>query len=420
MKKSIIVLCALILLMGVVSAANIEISSVEINGRDRTPADGHSNNFVVDRGEDIDIVVEVFALTDVDDVQVEADIYGYRYSTYEEDKVSDTSRTFDLKENDSDTVSLSLQAPLKIDTDYFKLRIRAADRDGQEISQVYELRVAGVATEDAVQIKDFHFSPESVIAGRAITGSVKVKNYGDKTLKDITVKVSMPDLGVSDTENLDELEADESRTFEELLLRIPACTKPGTYDVVMTVEFDEYEKTTQTSEITVTSGDCTLNQPSTPDEEELTTITIPQKLEVRKGTTGTAYPVIIKNNANKAVSYVLSVSGVSWGTYRLEPSSLIVINAGETKTAYLYVTADDKATEGDQIFTIGIDANGETKQVVLTATVTPGQKSANDNLRKGLEIALIVLVIILILVGLIYGFMKLREGGNKEEAQTYY
>jgi len=409
----ILTMLALLAIPSLVSAVNIQFDAVEIDGRDRDVGD----QIRVERGEDIEIVVSILALGDVEDGQIEADISGYRYSHYEEEKVSDTTRTFDLEANDSEEFTLNLQIPVRIDTDYFKLRLRASDRNGASVNLDYQFRVAGVAEEDAVQIKDYHFNPQQVVAGRAFTGTVKVQNYGDDDLEDVSVKVSIPELGISDREYLDELESDETRTFEELLLRIPTCADSARYEVEIAVEFDEFEETMETAYIDVVAGDCGSVTEPTVDK---TVITIPQTQEIRKGTTGTAYPVMIKNNGNDAVSYVLTVSGVTFGTYRLEPSSVVVVDAGETKTAYLYVTANDDAPEGDHVFSITVDTDEETQQAVLTANVTAGE-NVNQGLRKGLEIALIVLVIILIIIGLIVGFMKLREGtANKEDTQTYY
>jgi len=55
--------------------------------------------------------------------------------------------------------------------------------------------------------------------------------------------------------------------------------------------------------------------------------------------------------------------------------------------------------------------------VTLTANVVEGNGS-NFNLRGGLEIALIVLVVLLVIIGLIVGFSRLRK--DDEEEQTYY
>ena len=103
----------------------------------------------------------------------------------------------------------------------------------------------------------------------------------------------------------------------------------------------------------------------------------------------------------------------------MEPSSVTVVPAGETKTVYVYVSANDDASAGSNGFKATISSDGESKAVALTANVVADSKGMGS--LKGLEIALVVLVIILIIIGLIIGFSKLRNNSDDDEgAQTYY
>ena len=70
-------------------------------------------------------------------------------------------------------------------------------------------------------------------------------------------------------------------------------------------------------------------------------------------------------------------------------------------------------SEEDQ--TIVMKANVEAKEVVA-------EDDGWDNVKKGLEIAFVVLVALLVLLGLIIGFGKLRSNDEDDEdaAQTYY
>src|SRR3989344_5834366 len=182
--KIFVMFLVLIALASYVSAVNLEVTSVEINNREVVDAQGHTNNYKYERGEKLELDVCVQALANVEEAQVEADIYGYRYSNKDEGKVSDTTDTFDLDENDTDCFTLNLEVPDRIDQDYYKLRIRAADRDGTSFEKTIELHIEGADRSAAVQIKDFSLDPEDVIAGRAFTALVKVKNIGDTDLED--------------------------------------------------------------------------------------------------------------------------------------------------------------------------------------------------------------------------------------------
>lgn len=418
MIKAFLLMFLLILTSAFVSAQNVDVKYVEINGNefDTSVVGNHSDNLRVERGEDLDIKVALKALADVENVQVEADIYGYKYSHYEGNMVSSTSKTMDLAEGDNEYVELDISIPWKMDKKYTLLRIRVGDEDGQSFEQVYQLHIVGIADEDAVVIRDFSFSPSSsILAGRAFTTTVRVQNIGDDDLDDVKVTVELPELNVRDTEYLDELEADEKETLEEFLLRIPDCAEPGDYQVEITAEFGEYQSTKQTAIMTVLPGDaCPVESGAAEDK---VVITVPEEQAVDAGTE-ISYPVMIKNEGRTAKTFTVTVSGVdSWGTSRMSPSSVVVVPAGQTESIFLYVKPKENA-EGEKVFTTTIASDGESETIPLTANVAAAEKGA-EGLEYGLKVALIVLVIILIIIGLVIGFTKLRDGGD-ESSQTYY
>ena len=421
--KIFALLFVLIAMTGAVAAVNLDVTSVEINNRNVYESSGdHSNNYKYERGEELEIDVCVKALAEVQDAQVEADIYGYRYSTREQSKVSDITNTFDLDEGDNDCFTLNLEVPTKMDVDYYKLRIRVADRDGLSFEKDFQLHIEGADASAAIEIRDFSLDPEDVVAGRAFTAMVKVRNIGDNDLDDLKVTVSVPELNIKTSEYMDDIESDESKTFEELLLRIPECTKAGNYDVEILVEFDEYEETSVATSITVRSGDtCGTENTGTGGTEDKTIVTVPSSQELTQGTS-IAYPIMIQNNLGTSKTYTLTVSGTSgWATTRIDPSSVIIVPAGQSKTVYLYVSANANSEPGDKIMTLTVDSGTESKQIPLVAKIgkaTSGTSTNWSSLRNGLEIGLVVLVIILIIIGLIIAFNKMKD--NKKETEPYY
>jgi uncharacterized membrane protein len=418
-------LFVLIALTGVVAAVNLDVTSVEINNKNIYADSGnHTNNYRYQRGEQLDIDVCVKALAEVQDAQIEVDIYGYRYSTREQNKVSDISNTFDLSEGDNDCFRLNLEVPTKIEADYYKLRIRVADRDGTSFEQDFELHIEGADASSAVEIRDFTIDPEEVIAGRAFTAMIKVRNIGNYDLSDLKATVSIPELNIKTSEYMNNLDSDESKIFEELLLRVPECTKAGNYDVEILVEFDEYEETSVSTSISVQKGDmCGASTGTTGTEgtEDKTIVTVPSSQELSQGTS-VAYPIMIQNNLGTSKTYTLTVSGASgWATTRIDPSSVLIVPAGQSKTVYLYVSANSDSEPGDKIMTLTVDSGTESKQIPLVAKISMGTAGSTTNwssLRNGLEIGLVVLVIILIIIGLIIAFNKMKD--NKKETEPYY
>jgi len=71
--------------------------------------------------------------------------------------------------------------------------------------------------------------------------------YRDFTVNGVKVVVSIPDLGVSASDFIDELEAegddnDDQATTEEMFLRIPDNAETGEYTVRIEVYFDDMDK----------------------------------------------------------------------------------------------------------------------------------------------------------------------------------
>jgi len=428
-SKIFILLFVLLAVTEYVAAVNLEVTSVQINNQNVYEVTGnHTNNYMYQRGDKLAVDVCVKALDTVKDAQVEANIYGYRYAAREQNMVSDVSDTFNLDINDNDCFTLHLQVPDKIDQDYYKLRITASDRDGISSETDYQLNIKGAADSAAVQIKDFSLDPQEVVAGRAFTAMVMVKNIGDNDLSNLKATISIPELNIKTSEYMDSLDSDQSKTFEELLLRIPDCAKKGTYDVDITVDFDEYEETTTTTTIDVVTGDTCGASTGTGTSsgtgtsgQDTSVITIPNSQELSQGTS-VAYPMMIQNNGDTAKTYAMSLSGATtWATARIDPSSVIVVPAGQSRTAYLYVSANPDAELGDKTFTLTIDSGTDSKQIPLVAKITKNVSTSTTDwskFRNALEIGLVVLVIILIIIGLVIGFNKMKD--NKQESEPYY
>ncbi|MBN2421695.1 hypothetical protein JXB41_00590 [Candidatus Woesearchaeota archaeon] len=396
---------------------------VEINGED-VPED-KEGRVKVDRGEELEIKVKIKATEKVENVQIDAQIIGYeRKSLY------DSTGLFDLKANDVDTFYLSIVIPddMDLDDDKYKLRIYINNQDGETQKYSYNLRIASLR--HSVVIKDIVLDPSNeVVSGRGLLASVRVKNMGDRDEEGIKISVSIPALGLEASEYIDELELDESTTSEDLYLRIPKCVDEGTYVVKAKVEYDDgYETNSKETSIDILEDEtCDYGSSS---EEEKTIITVPGKQDIKQNEGGVVYPIMISNTGATSKTYTLSVAGVdSWGTYRIDPSNVIVVNGRKTQTAYLYLSANEDASVGEKIFMVSIESAGETEQVPLTVNIVEGKEEkpapAGDweSIKKGLEIGLVVLVVLLVILGLIVGFNKLK--GSEEEpeeisGQTYY
>lgn len=407
------------------ASATITIENVKLDG---DALSASSTNFVqgVEKGEEFDIKIFLKSDVDVDDVQVEAEIRGYDHN----DRMEDVSDVFDMKANVTYTKKLTLQLRERMDQDRYKLRIQVEDRDSATIEETYDLEVD--APRHLLYVKDVVFSPEdSVKAGRALLTTVRIANRGEKDEEGIRIKVSIPSLGLSASDYVDELEKegddDDEITSEELYMRIPTCAEAGEYDVKLEVLYDDGdEKLTKDYKINVVEGDlCETSTTTTTTTVPETVITVgPESQDLTAAGSEAMYLLSIENKNSETKTYTLSVGATSDFETTVSPSNVLVVKAGETQTAYISVAAKKTATAGENIFSITIKSGDKVlKQIPLKANVLAAKTTAG--LKKALEVGLVVLVILLVIIGLIIGFNKLRSDEDKEESgdsdtQTYY
>ena len=422
----LMVLIGVLMLSGIASAATVPVTIDEVKVDGSVVSASATTRLDLERGQEIPLRVEITAASDAQDVQIEAFISGYEYSDRE--SVSDTSHIFDVEANVTYVKKLTLSLPDKAEEDDYKLRIIITDRNSDEIIANYKIKVD--VPRHNIAIKDVVFSPEGTVqAGRSLLATVRVKNMGEQDEEGIKIKVSIPDLGISAADYIDELEGDESTTSEELYLRIPSCAEAGDYSARVEIEYDEgYEKIIKQMSVEVTEGELcpaspTGNEPSTPSARTIISLsTTSQNME--QGQAGVVYPMTITNNNANSRSYTLTVQGVEgWAQAEVSPSNTMVLGAGETGTLYVYLTSADNAAVGEHVFIAKVASGDETlKEIGLKANVAESTTGAWSKVKRALEIALVILVVLLVILGLIVGFSKLKgeQEDSEEPGQTYY
>ena len=422
MKKFLGLLMVFLLgiFMSATALATYTIDFVKVDG-DKVEETG--NNFIldVDRGDDLSVKVRISSDVDVDDVEIEAVLRGID----SRDKVDDITDTFDMKVGISYTKKLSLPLIQKIDQDQYKLRIRVSDRDNPTLEQTYEIDV-GTKRHD-VEIRDVVLSPNTEVkAGRALLVTVRVRNRGDKDEDGVKVVVSIPGLGVSAADFIDELEAededDDQATSEEMFLRIPDNAETGEYTVRVEVFFDDGDKkTVKETTIFVLGKDKVEDKPKA-DEKTIITVAADKQTAVQGGGE-VSYPITLTNAGASSKTYTVKADGAAWANCRVSPSNVLVIGSGESKAFTVFVSANDDAPTGSQTFTVTISSGAKVlKQLPLSVDVQEGASGATS-LKRVLEVGLVVLVILLVIIGLIIGFSKLRgddEDAEEGDEKTYY
>ena len=407
-------LISLMALSGITNALNVTIDEVKL---DNDVLSASSTNKVLDleRDQELDVKVRITAQETQDNAQIEVNIRGYDH----DDLIEDITDTFDDKKGISYIKRLKLPLRERLDQDRYKLRVRVEDRDGNTVQETYELEID--TQRHDLQIRDVVLSPgEEVKAGRALLASVRIRNRGERDEEGIKITVSVPELGVSASDFVDELEKDgdddDETTSEELFLRIPDDAETGEYTLVTEVEFDDGdERETYEQVIRVMGAEKAMEK-----SLEKTVITVAADAQsLQAGGAEVAYPITLTNAGSSSKTYTVSANGASWATFRVSPSNVVIVDAGESKAVSVYVAANSNAPAGEQTFTVTVSsADKVLKQIPLKASVSGA--SAAAKLKRGLEVGLVVLVVLLVIIGLIIGFNKLKGNGEGKEEETYY
>ena len=405
---------------------NVTFDSIEIDDKEII-----GDNPVSVAGLEKDDTIEVdvqFTANDDTSVEIEVELSG----DGKKDKVSDSTDEFNVNDGTTYTKTLELELPQRMDQDrQYQIRVTISNKYGSVI-ETGTLDISG--SDHSVQIRDIVLSPENEVkAGRAILATARIKNRGTQQEEDVKVKVSIPALGISASDYIDELDeedcddedCDDSTTSEELYMRIPDCAEPGEYTVKVCVEYDDGdEEACETAKISVVESDsCALPDVDSSASTGKTIITIgPETQDIAKGAS-VIYPVTIANEGSAAKVYSIVTEAADWAEFTTTPSNVLVVGPGESKAAFVSVKANSAAS-GLQVFSVTIKS-GETvlKQVPLRANITGAAAASSlGKIKKALEIGLVILVVLLVLLGLIIGFNKLRgsEEEEGEDEKTYY
>ena len=385
----------------------IDVDFIKVDGDEV----GDGDIIDVDRNEDISVKLRFEALRDGDDFRFEADIPGYEHGV-----ISDSSDLFDVDEGRTYTETLRLHLPEEMDRDRYTLVIQLTDRSGVILTRTLSLDVD--AARHAMEIEDVSFSPGTEIeAGRSLLATVRVENDGTED-EEAKVTVSIPDLGLSASDFVDEIESDETLTSEELFLRIPRCAAPGAYTLEVEVLYnDDFDSVSETRTIYIVDGGLceTAKQASTAQPR----ITLGQSADSVAAGEKATFPVSITNDADSAKTFVIEVEGTSeWASVEVSPTNVINLEGGASKTAYVTLTPTGDA-KGKNVFNLAVKMDGTT---LGQQTFSLDVEGASGWV-KAVQVALIVVIVVIIVLGLIIAFNKIR--GDEfddldEDDQTYY
>lgn len=406
MKKihAITAMALFLAIISAVSALPVNLEEVEIDGT--ILQENAVNRLSLERGEDYQVRIRFTATEDISDAEVRVFVSGYEYSDITD--IEDKTQIFDAEANVTYVKKLNINFPDDVDTADYKLRVIISDRYNDEKIANYNLKLD--VPRNALKIDDIVFNPANgVKAGSSLLATVRVQNSGEKDQSDVKVTVSIPGLGISATEYIEEINNnDDEEETEEIFLRIPKCAKAGNYDATIDVEFSGgNRKITEKETIPVIADDtCTEEAPKT-------TITLGSQMQnVESGQTAT-FPITVTNAGRTSKTFVVTVPSADWAIVTITPTSTLVVPAGQTQTIFVNVQVDKKTPSGAHSLTATVNSGDKTQELTLTSTVLQTKSTA----RAVFEVIFIVLVVLLVILGIVLGIAHFR---NKEEAETYY
>jgi len=406
--------------------APFSIVDVDIDNTDMSDV----NRLYVERSQTINIRVELQSNNDwphtgegadilwntdyvEDNVRIKAEISGYEYGDIE-----DVSEIFKVKYSDRIVKHLRLTIPNDIDSNKgYKLKIRAYNND-YEAQDEYTLSVN--SQRHLINIMDVIFTPGlNLNQDQPLFTSVRLENFGDKKEENIKIMVTVPQLGKTGVTYIDELvTVEESDSDEETSESSDAIyvdlrgAQPGTYDLIVKVEYNRGH-----SELT-RNYQLTINGASIKTQEDLI-VDAAEKTKSTSAGQGVVYKIDIANMGNTVRSFTAEVTGLDWGSYRVDPT-ITIVQPGSTGELFVYVSSNE-GVAGQKTFTVNVkEGSNVAKQISFQTNIVEARNNW-DNMLGGLQIGFIILLVILVILGIILAATKMGKKNSDEPlGESYY
>ena len=396
-----------------------EITKVEVEGVEIGPTDLIN----IERGENLNVRVELRGLDNADDVRIKAWIGGYEY-----DDIEDETSIFDVKKGVTYVKNLVLEIPDDVKTDVkdddsTTLRIEAFNADDDDELE-FPITIKVSAKRHSLNFVDVIFNPGLTVKNtQPLFVTVRLENLGDKKEDDVKVEVSIPELGISQRTYIDELvsvedsnsndDDEETSSSSDTLLLDLSNVKPGTYDAIVKATYNRgHDVISNDYQLTVTSGSGVSG-----DSQDLIIQAVQSSMNVNAG--GSAiYTFSIANLGSTARTLSFEVAGQeAWSTARVEPMSITVL-PDSTRDIQVTLNAKSDADDGNRVFIVRVkDGSTVVKELQFDAAVKSGMGNISS-LRSGLEIGFIVLLVILVILGIVLAVNKMK--GKEEGGESYY
>ena len=290
------------------------------------------------------------------------------------------------------------------------------DADGNGLGNACDLYIESITTNPA----DFVFN------GRAFNTIVTLYNYREHNIRNLKVRVIIPELGIESVRYIDNIEVCSAQTIE-FFLRAPMCVSMHDYNIFVELSFmnlfGEYEIIPGVTSIRVMPDAYCQMVLENNQTIGNTFIDVMEIQDVYKGHEA-VFPIRISNREFNDKEYIFTVTGIGdWGYSRLEPSSLIIVPSENDRIVDLYVGAYNNINiaPGERVFVVSVQSGEEIQRFLLIANVKESDVVDKSFLWFfSLRVILISGLIVLLVVAAVIGIKKYMESLKSSENVQYY
>ena len=384
---------------------DVSIDNVEVNKK--TVAEDETNFVQIKKGsKSIDLKVAVTSLENDDHVRIES-VLMFENG----DVVADTTKTFDLNNDEEKSLTLELTLPGTFEMGNFKLRVKVIDAEDKFDMKEYGLKL--VQQDFPFAVTGLNVLDQDVEAGKYMRVKFSFKNSGIVPLEGMVARASIPELGVSQSKFVGELRHNADLVEDEFMIKVPNDASTGTYYVRGEI-YSQFSNANEQKEVPVyIIGKQEQNVITVNDQLVITVPVVKQNI----GNDGkeVTYPITFTNNGPGAETYTFTIDDKNWASVRIEDSNTFILKSKESKTFNLIVSTKTKEL-GERSFVVDVLHDGASlKKVELKAKVI--SLSAPLTWKQVLMYGLVALVILLAIAGFALGLKKNYDEDAVEDVE---
>ena len=366
------------------------IEEIELNDIQITNLD----NLQVLNGDSLEVQVRFTATESFDDARLRVSVDGYEHGV-----IDDSTQIFQVSEGNTYVKTLNINLPADMDSqkDYLLRIYGANDLSGVTYK---ELGLFVDTQRHRVDVLDLVMTPSSgVEPGQNIIANVRLKNRGQKEQDSVKVSVEIPELGITESSYVSNLDNNEAITSDDMLIFVPDSAQAGVHTT--------YAKLTYTNGYTQTSEAFSLSvlSPQVVPEKNLL-VSFRNNIDL-EADMPRSFEIVIANPNQESKPISLVAQDNSWAKVDVSPT-LNMVQGGSSDTFTVTVTPK-KEVSGERNVVLFVKEGTETvNEVTVNTYVEPGKET------NWLNVVLAVLLVLLIIILLALVISIARKKGDNE------